>query len=238
VVFSMEQSQVIVDAGCPVHGVIVAAASKGLGGLVPAFAFWGTVGSAVAYNPLYNGQPFSSSVRTVTLLLPPTKMKPEPRLVRYSADWLLQNKEDMYRTRLADFSEQHGGLTGPVVLTAALQLTNIRPDEVARRLQIVAQQTYENRPKGTEWFGPLLHIPETVDLAKVARIANLHRFKYAGLSVDRRHPNFLRWNKRKVQLDALGNVPTETVLTAVSEIQARLQAVLEMQLPLAFSVVE
>ncbi len=234
--FIAAKSQVVVDAGVFLPELIVAAASRGLGGLTPLYGLKGTIGAALAHDPDYDGQRLSSSLNALTLLLPPTKMKPEPRIVHYSGAWLTTVKGND-RTKIAELQRLHGLPLSPVVLTAHIQLTHNRHDEIARRLQVVVQQAQRGQPKGTEWFGPLFLPLQETTLQEVLQRAGCHKISHQGLFLDRHHSNYLR-AKRSTPRDAFGRIAPELVMEFVELIRKQVHTMTTRDLELAFSVVQ
>ncbi len=236
VTFVAAKSQVVLDAGVLLPELIVSAASRGLGGLTGLYGFKGTVGAALTYDPEYNGQRLSSSLQSLALLLPPTKMKPEPRIVHYSGAWLLGVKGND-RTKIQELQRLHGLPLSPVVLTAQLQLTNNRHDEIARRLQIAVQQSQREQPRGTDWFGPLFCEPQDASLIEVLTKAGCTKMSHQGLHLDRHQPNYLR-AKRSTPRDSFGRISPELVIEFVEMVRTQVHTATTRDLELSFSVVQ
>src|SRR5207253_1725601 len=140
--FSAEQSQMVVDSGLSLQRLILQSANKGLGGLIPFYGEAGTVGGALYRGSAAEGVRITSFLRSITLLMPPTKMRPEAYIVRHKADWLAGKQEGYTRLR-----EQRSVLGPvPVILTAQFQLTSLRAEELARRLQGAVTRYNGSRP--------------------------------------------------------------------------------------------
>lgn len=185
--FSGERSQIVVDSGLSLQQFITRTAAQGFGGLTKLYPLGGSIGAAVYRNSL---GVVSSSLRYLTVLTPPTRLQEELKIARYKADWLL--KEGQSETRLALVKASQGlEYPQPVLLTLTFQLTSIRPDELALRLQ---KQAVNQRLPGL--FGPVFQdLPGTSaeELLKSSQVSGL---RVGGLQPDKRQPNYLRLKGR------------------------------------------
>lgn len=184
--YDAERSQVVVDSGLSLASLILQVAGRGMGGLVPFYGEPGSIGSAVYRNQPEGGRNLSSLVRYLTVLTPPTKMKPEPTIARYRGEWLSrpQGKSRLQEGRAAaTLFAPH-----PVLLTVTLQLTSNRTDELSYRLQQQLSQVprqYERR------LGPLFTLPDSQDVEALLRSLPPDLTRHSSVSLDRRHPNYL-----------------------------------------------
>ena len=197
----IDQSQMIVDSGMSLQQFITQAASQGFGGLTALYPCGGTVGGAIYHNAEAAGQSIMSSIRYVTLLLPPTKMKVDVSVVRYRADWFF--KDSPAGVRLRDIQrgkslEEHR----PIILNAHIQLTSVRSDELLRRVHHQAKQVLHDMPKGMV-FGPLFLVPENVQLQDLFKQALVDKIRVEHLFLDRHNPNFMRRKKAMTSSQAV-----------------------------------
>lgn len=188
-IMAADRSQVVVESGMPLQRFITMAAGRGYGGMTQYFGLPGTIGGAVYHNTTVGGSSILSSVRHLTMLMPPTRMKPYPTVLRQRPEWMMR---DDGLTRLQQFRETHSfDQPRPVILNVQFQLTSVRPDELQRRIQREAGGLV-GPPKGAT-FGPVFLDPggETAleDILKYSGVTKLH---VDGVRPDKRAPNYLR----------------------------------------------
>jgi UDP-N-acetylenolpyruvoylglucosamine reductase len=156
-VYQPQQSNVLADAGLPLHRIVLAAAGHDMGGLL---AFYGqsvSLGGAIVHGARCNGVELLDSLRSVSVLHPPTKMRPDPWISKHDATWL-RATAGMSPTRLAyagTYPDQP-----EIVIAATLQLTQVRADELARRIRLRHDQVRLEAPNNrAQWWGPLWSHP-------------------------------------------------------------------------------
>jgi len=200
-VMTADHSQMIVDSGMSLQRFITTAAGQGFGGLTSLYGLGGTVGGALYSNASTSEQSILSSVRYVTLLLPPTKMKVDVSMVRYKADWLLKDGEGLTRLQRLQ-AERPIDEPRPVILNAHIQLTSVRSDEIIRRIAEEVKQLQRKQPKGEVW-GPIFHEPAGTSVHELLAGTGIEKIRTVeGVQVDRKNRNFLR--RGKVQPTASG----------------------------------
>jgi UDP-N-acetylmuramate dehydrogenase len=191
--YDSERSQVVVDSGLLLASCVTQLASRGFAGLTPFFGEPGSVGSAIYRDLVAGVHSFGSLVRSVTLLMPPTRLKPEPTIARYHADWL---RREEGKNRLARLREDAALFAAqPILLTAHLQLTSNRTDEIALRLK---NQLAGYPAPRKQRLGPIFHPLPNVPVETVLRAAKVDRLRIGGVMSDHKYPNYL----------AAGKVPT------------------------------
>lgn len=135
---STDRSQVVVDSGVLVNRLVTQTVSWELGGLTPFFGQTATVGGALYNNLTVSDHRFAATLRSVTILVPPTKLTPEAKIIRQPASWLFnQAEEDSRLRRLA--KEGEGTALLPIILTANLQLTSNRGGELLGQIRRSSQ---------------------------------------------------------------------------------------------------
>jgi len=185
VAIASDRSQVVVDSGAHLTRLVTLMASRGLGGLTPFFGQHGTVGGALYSDLTVNGQSILSSVRQVTMLMPPTKLASEATIVRQPVAWL--RKEDGPRLRQAK-STASPEQPLPIILTAILQLTSNRYDELAGKLGQRAASIEKRNPR---LWGPIFEEVSDSTLETMLIRSGASRLRVGAVFPDRRHPNFL-----------------------------------------------
>jgi UDP-N-acetylmuramate--alanine ligase len=191
-IMATDRSQVVVESGMSLQRFITMAAGRGYGGMTQFYGQLGTVGGAVYHNlQAADGSMVLSFVRHLTMLMPPTKMKPYPTVVRQRGDWL--KREDGQTKLQYSRAQRDFGVPYPVVLNVQFQLTSVRPDELQRRIQRETQFT-EKRPKGTV-FGPVFLEPGGEhSLSEILRLSGVNRLP-GPVTPDKRQPNYVRLGK-------------------------------------------
>lgn len=190
---AQDKSQIVVDSGVSLNTLITQTASLGLGGLTSFYGSRGTVGGAVYSNLLSeNGQPFLSSVRYLTLVLPPTRLDGEAKIMRFSGEWL--RAQNAYFDSPSKLKIEKNGLmdSKAVILTVLLQLTSVRNDEIRRRVQL--QNTGKNKLKlfgQKRELGPMFIPILGQDLQVILKGAGITSLKVPNLSVSRSNLNYL-----------------------------------------------
>jgi UDP-N-acetylmuramate dehydrogenase len=192
-IMAADRSQVVVESGMLLQRFITMAAGRGYGGMTQFYGLPGTVGGAVYHALEAEGSSILSFIRHLTILMPPTKMKPYPTVARQRADWLLR---DDGQTRLRHIREQRGfDQPHPVILNVQFQLTSVRLDELQRRIQREAE-SLEPRPKGAS-FGPVFTEPGgDHKLADLLRYSNVTKMTKTSVRPDKKQPNFLRMHRK------------------------------------------
>jgi len=180
-----DKSQVVVDSGLPLSRFITMLASRSLGGLTNFYGQPGTVGGATYANLSDGSQSILSSVRYVTMFMPPARIDKEATIARYKVDWLVRpdglTKLQFQKTSRAVGEPQ------PVILTVLFQLTSVRPDEIQLRL---GERAARN-PK-VEGMGPLFApLPDT-EIETLLVGAGVASLRVGSVFPDRYHPNFLK----------------------------------------------
>lgn len=188
-ILAADRSQVVVESGLSLQRFITLAAGRGYGGMTQFYGQPGTVGGAVYHNLTIDGSAVSSFIRHLTVLMPPTKMKPYPTVARQRADWLLREDGS---TRLRFLREQRSfDQPRPVVLNVQFQLTSVRPDELQRRIQRQASEVH-HPPKGAV-FGPVFLEPGgDQKLTDILRYSGVQKLADGGVKPDRKDHNYLR----------------------------------------------
>ncbi len=205
-VMTADHSQMIVDSGMQLQRFITSAASQGFGGLTSLYGVGGTIGGALYTNAGANGQNILSSVRYVTMLMPPTKMKVDVTMVRYKADWLTK---DGGLTKLQQLRVDRSiDEPRPVILNAHIQLTSVRSDELIRRITEQVKGLARSVPKG-EVFGPLfLPLPDQ-NLEEILSASGIDKIRVDGLYVEKRNRNYLRKGKVQPSASSVWNMVTQ-----------------------------
>ncbi|CAN5165545.1 hypothetical protein BH11PAT4_BH11PAT4_7860 [soil metagenome] len=237
---SQEQSQVVVDSGMSMRKLITILANLELGGLIPLFGAGGSVGGAFFHNNLHargSSQRFADSLRSLTLLMPPTKIKPEPSIVRFKGTWLT-TRVDEGETKLIQAASKDAGRM-PVVLTAQVQLTSLRTDEIVRRMQQEALSVSAHEPQGKDavtHFGPVFLPLANATLEEAFQVAGVSKLEVGGLVMSRRYPNYVTQAKRPFRKPLLP-VSTQRLIALTDAVKAQVEAKFSAKLELAFSCI-
>lgn len=192
---ALDKNQIVVDSGITLSRLITFTVGRGLGGMLPFYGGAGTVGGALFENTVSEGQSILSSVRYVTMLVPPARIDKEATIVRYKGDWLHKSEE---QTKLQYIREQRGlEEPSPVILTVLFQLTNVRTDELRIRLQ---HKMKEKLPANL--MGPIFrelpgHVPMS-DLLVGAQVAEINE---GGVYPNRYFPNYLASRNKVARAD-------------------------------------
>jgi UDP-N-acetylenolpyruvoylglucosamine reductase len=142
-ILASDKSQVVVESGMPLPRFVLLAAGRGYGGLTSFYAEPGSIGGALYHDTVRGGTRLLSLVRQLTVLMPPTRMKPFATVARQKADWL---KREDGLTRLRALREQRPfSEPRPVILNVQLQLTSVRVDELQRRIQQTVSEASKQR---------------------------------------------------------------------------------------------
>ncbi|HSI20659.1 MAG TPA: FAD-binding protein [Verrucomicrobiae bacterium] len=191
-IVAADRSQVVVESGMSLQRFITMAASRGYGGMTQFYGHGGTIGGAVYHGLEAGGTSILSFIRHITVLMPPTKMKPYPTVVRQRADWL---RRDDKVTKLRHGRDQRAyDAPRPVLLNVQFQLTSVRPDEIQRRIQRESEQR-EKAPSGLS-FGPVFMEPGGGQSVKeILTYSKAQRLVVEGVRPDKREPNYLRARK-------------------------------------------
>jgi hypothetical protein len=123
--------------------------------------------------------------------MPPTKIKPEPSIVRFKGSWLTTRVEEG-ETKLASSAQRDPGRM-PVVLTAQLQLTSLRSDEIIRRFtQEVTEVERAEPPQAMadRYIGPLFLPLPGATLAETFAASGVQTLEVEGLTMSKRYPNY------------------------------------------------
>jgi UDP-N-acetylmuramate dehydrogenase len=211
--FARDKSQVVVDSGLSLSRFITLAASHGLGGMTEFYGDTGTVGGALYSGSTANGQSLASSVRYLTMIMPPTRLDKEATINRYKREWLERPSGE---TRLQHLRETRPfGEPTPVILTALFQLTSLRQDEVRTRLQNRSQEPERHLPEGVV-MGPIFSEDAGLTVDEILRMAGVAKLKIGGVYPDRYSPNFFRCE--------LSRARSQDIRTLIEEIQAIVQS--------------
>lgn len=184
---ALDKSQIVVDSGMPLSRLVTLASSRGFGGLTHLFGEPGTVGGAIFANS-GAGQPFLPSVRYLTMLMPPARIDKEATINRYKREWM-ERPDGLTRLQWLRTSKSFGE-PQPVILTALLQLTSVRTDELRVRLQDRTAELRRNRPKGVA-FGPVFETPADRPVEEMLKAVR-GKLRVGGVFPDRKFPNFFR----------------------------------------------
>jgi len=204
-----DRSQVVADSGLPLSRFITWLASRSLGGLTHLYGEPGTLGGAIYANLSDGFQPILSSVRYLTMLMPPARLDRQATIARYKVDWLTRPEG---RTRLqAMKAGKEVGESQPVILTALFQLTSVRPDEIQLRLQ----EQVRRRPPSVG-MGPVFSSLPDADIESLLVGAGAATLKSGNVFPDRRRPNFLR---------ARGSVRSADIRALIEAMQERVASV-------------
>lgn len=205
IALATERSQVVVDSGTKLSGLVTKLAGLELGGLTPFFGCNDTVGGAIYSNLSAEGHSFTSSVRSITLLLPPTTLSGEAKIVRKPAGWLQPESRPLRRTgELA--------LWAPIILSATLQLTHNRGGELVERIRQRSQRLRSIPSKG---IGPLFEIPPSGNLDSMLRVSG-QNLRCGSCTIQRGAPNFADFHRHPPKARDLRDV-IETLQKRVSE---------------------
>jgi UDP-N-acetylmuramate dehydrogenase len=181
-----DKSQVVADSGLPLSRFITMLASRSLAGLTGLYGEPGTVGGA-AYSGLSDGyQSVLSSVRYLTMFMPPARIDKEATIARYKTDWLA--REDGLTRLQAAKAGKGVGEAQPVILTVLFQLTSVRPDEIQLRLQEQSRRS----PAVSEGMGPVFASLPDADVQGLLVGAGVASLRVGSVFPDRYHPNVLR----------------------------------------------
>ena len=233
IAFSVEQSQLVVESGAALQVVIVQAAERGLGGLIHLYPKGGSIGGALFYNVGVNGQTLFDSLRSLTMLMPPTRIKPEPSIVRFKGSWLL-SKSATNMTKLQTLVEAGGRDFQPVILTAQLQLTSLRMDELARRIQVASHATKEEEPKQPV-FGPVFLGPQSESLQDILKQVEVHKIKHQGFSMNKYVPNYIQVKQRYIRENG-DRILVHELLAFVDQVRAHVLEQTQVELQISFSI--
>ncbi|MEI6478097.1 MAG: FAD-binding protein [bacterium] len=189
--FALDKSQVVVDSGLSLARFVATAAGHGLGGLTDFFGEGGTVGGALYAGLTRGDQPLLSSVRYLTMIMPPAKIDREATVNRYKRDWLERPEGG---TRLQHLrATRPFGEPSPIILTVLFQLTSLRQDEVRDRLRDYSEVREGRVPNG-RFLGPLFADFDDVTADQLLREACVAKMLVGGIYPDRYLPNFLRFD--------------------------------------------
>jgi UDP-N-acetylmuramate dehydrogenase len=187
VAFDRMRSQVVVDSGVRLRECVTQAAALGLGGMTQFYGEAGTVGGAAYMNLEADGFRFLSLVRSLTMLMPPTKYKAEATIGRYAGEWL---KKDGERTKLhIAKAEQPLADPQPIILTQVLQLTSMRPEEIRQEVMTQARRSEQSHVAGA--FGPLFQEIPGLDMQQVLASAGAAGLRVGGMFAHRYHLNYI-----------------------------------------------
>ncbi|MFA5927371.1 MAG: FAD-binding protein [Patescibacteria group bacterium] len=179
IIFSPDSSEVIVDSGVDLPSLINLSAGRDLGGLEFLTGQPDTVGSALYGNIGQNKLSIGDFVKSITILL---NKGGELSVESYPAHWMSFGNGT---TKLKNL-----GVTsfGPVILTARLQLTRRRKDEILRLVR-----EYGNRAKITRIDKAIINIFKDPDEFRTAEscldLARVSSLKVGGARVLRDHSN-------------------------------------------------
>ena len=211
VVRSSERSQIITDSGVPLGRLVTQTAAWELGGLTPFYGQTASLGGALYSDLQVNGHRLAASVRSVTVLMPPTRLSTEAKIVRQSANWLFDAPEPGSRlSRLRESGDGQGPV--PILLSATLQLTSNRGgdlmDQIRRSNRLLAE-----KPRGS--VGPLFELPLQGNLDESLQAAG-KGLRIGTCSLHRRMPNYAvaRGTFSSSDLRRLIETLQERVLTA------------------------
>ena len=214
-----EKSQIVVDSGMPLQQLITAAANIGLGGLTHLYGQTGTVGGSVYANIGQDSRPILSSVRYLTMLMPPARLDKEATIVRFRSEWM--EREDS-ATKLLYLKATKGmEEPQPIILTVLFQMTNIRSDEVRIRLQNQSQKHSLTVPTQTA-MGPIFMALPDVRVEDLLLGAEVAKLGCGNVQPHRRHPNYITVKG--------GAVRSADIRQLISEMQLKVQAKYSMLL--------
>jgi UDP-N-acetylenolpyruvoylglucosamine reductase len=208
-----DRSQVVVDSGLSLDALITRAASLSLGGLTHLYGLGGTVGGAIYSATGASVRSILSSVTYLTMLMPPAKLDREATIVRYRADWL-EVEEGVTRLQRQKSAKQIGD-SGPILLTALLQLTSVRPDELQLRLQNQAKTAVDG-------LGPLFEEVSHADVSKLLRDAGVASLRSGEIYPNRYNPNYLTGSGKGSR--------AQDIRLLIDQMQARVAEVYGVQL--------
>lgn len=186
--FDRQRSQVVVDSGVRLQRLITQAATLGLGGLTPLYEDGGSTGGASYSNLTVDRNSFNSMVRSVTMLMPPTKLRPEAAIVRYKGEWL--RKAGNLPKLKEQKRSQDIAVHQPVILTQLIQLTSMRPEEVRQQVGEQARRNKEQKERMGIW-GPIFeHIPGC-SIEQLILTSGAALYAQGGFFLDRYHPTYI-----------------------------------------------
>lgn len=188
---AMDKSQIVVDAGLSLSSCISMAANRGLGGMTHLYGEPGTVGGALYSNLVHGGKQFSSLIRYLTVLMPPARLDTEATINRFRREWLVEPGESLTRLQklraTVSADQPH-----PVILTAVLQLTSLRSEEIRSQIQRASVHSEYNLPNGVA-MGPIFASPPgDVPLETLLQTAQVGKLRVEQVMPDRRALNFIR----------------------------------------------
>ena len=184
---SADHSQIIVDSGMPLSQLVTQTAAWELGGLTPFYGQTATVGGALYADLAVGGSRFAASLRSVTVLMPPTRLKLEAKIARHPASWLFDPKENGSRLHRLRVAADPFGLA-PILLSATLQLTNNRSSELMGQIRRSSSRL-SVIPRGA--VGPLFEPLLEGDLDSLLRPL-AKAIKSGAVSLDHHAPNYAR----------------------------------------------
>ncbi|MBU6389006.1 FAD-binding protein [Patescibacteria group bacterium] len=190
------RSQIVADSGLPLSRFITLAASEGLGGLTHLYGEEGTIGGAIYHNTVADRKPIFSSIRYVTMVMPPARIDREATIVRYRSDWLEKNAEQTKLRFLRESRDFHE--PQPVLLTALFQLTSVRVDELRTRLWQASRLARAERPKGAV-LGPIFQGEPDLPLSDLLVGSQVAKLRIGGVSPHRRFPNYIVTHGRSIR---------------------------------------
>jgi UDP-N-acetylmuramate dehydrogenase len=207
-----DKSQVVADSGMSLQRLITAAANQGLGGLTHLFGQPGSIGGAVYANIGQESHPILSSVRYLTVLLPPARLDREATIARFRTDWMQEQDgvTKLQRLKLAKGVEE----PQPILLSILFQMTNVRTDEVRLRLRNQSAVMAATVPRG-EAMGPLFSALPDVRIEDLLKGAEVGKLRVGNVLPDRRHPNYLVGK---------GTVRSADIRQLIGEMQERVAA--------------
>lgn len=238
-VFIEKHSQALVESGQTLNQIVNQAANRGFSGLLPFIGFKGSLGGALYRNlnstsqartqesgessamilSLRQNQELISSVKALTVMLPPTKSKPEPTIVRYGPEWL-DAKSDQFKTRLNELKQGHELAPQPIILAAQLQFTKLRPDEIAARMQQAIQISDYSAPKSNLAWGPLFQNPVGASACELLVGSGAAKLELAGFKLDPKNPNFClatKYSPKRGQSESPVLLRFEQFISAVNQ---------------------
>lgn len=181
--FINDKAQIIADSGVSLARLIIDAANHDLGGLEPLYGIPGTLGGAIYGNAGAGGIEICSFVKNLTLL------NPDNKIIRVKNSWL----EAGYRiTRIKKLKKQKKPV--PVILTALIQMSHHKKDEIIRKIQYFKNVRLKKQPYDLPSAGSIfknLGLEKEKTAGYILEAVGAKKLKEGGAGVSKKHANFI-----------------------------------------------
>lgn len=199
VAFLKDKTQAIADSGVYISHLITKSAAQEQGGLEFMIGIPGTVGGAVYGNVACWGGTISEYIRSVTLLIPGEEKGEKCRMIS------MRTEEMKFGYRASAIKQMPLESQGrkPVVLSVKFQLTNLRREEIMRRIKNYQEMRISRQPLGEFSCGSIFKNPsgqsagvdpedgKQMSAGYLIDAVGGKKFKVGGAIVSKKHANFI-----------------------------------------------